>query len=235
MNGCLPKPFLQHWAARMVAENAVDNLGGLVSIAMNDRSGAVDYLKRAPTRSVQESADTGTAVHDLFERIARGEHVGRVSPEIEPYRRYLVDFHDRYQPRYHFVEDTVWSDRHRYAGSFDFLGDIEEKTVLGDLKTTRSGIHAEVALQLAAYAHADRIITQNGASVDIPEVTGGVVLHVRPEGWSLVPVRIDANVFEFFLHLRRVFDWVHEVAETVKGTPLCQSAASTGSQRRRTH
>ncbi|WP_036959367.1 hypothetical protein [Promicromonospora kroppenstedtii] len=44
----LPKGFLKFWASKSVAEYAVNNIGAVVTLAMNDKSAAVDLLKRAP-------------------------------------------------------------------------------------------------------------------------------------------------------------------------------------------
>ena len=228
----LPKPFLTYWAAKVTAESAVSNIGPVVGLAMNDPGGAVDYLKRAHRRTTNEAADVGTEVHALYEKLARGDKVGRQHPDLEPYVRWINEFHDKFQPSYRFIEDAVWSDTHKYAGSFDALCDIEGETVMLDAKSTRSGVHEEVALQLSAYAFADDIVTQAGERVSVPKVDAGAVLHLRPEGWKLVPVRLDADVFGYFLHLREVFDWVTAESSTVIGKPLFESVASTGSERR---
>lgn len=229
----LPKPFLTYWAAKLVAESAADNIGAVVQLLVNgDRSGAIDYLKRSPQRFTGQAADTGTEVHDLFERLARGFKVGRQHPDMEPFVRHISDFLDRYQPRFLHVEDAVWSDTHKYAGSFDAVCVIEGETVMLDAKSTRSGVHESVALQLSAYSFADHIVTQSGDKAPIPEIDGGAVLHLRPEGWKLVPARVDRDVFEHFLTLRRVFDWVKFDSKSVIGKPLYDSQITTGSQRR---
>jgi hypothetical protein len=233
INAMLPKPFLTPWAAKLTAENAIANLGTIVDLALNDREGAIDYMKGAHRRSTKAAADVGTEVHDLFEQFARGDDPGRVHPDLAAYVAHIHDFHDRYRPDYLHIEDAVWSDEYNYAGSFDAVCVIEGETVLLDVKTTRSGVHEDVALQLAAYAYADRIIDQDGRSAPMPAIEAGAVLHLRPEGWQLVPVRIDNEVFGFFLHLRRIFDWNTDVAKTVIGTPVYESVASTGSQRRK--
>ncbi|TDC92343.1 hypothetical protein E1161_13290 [Saccharopolyspora aridisoli] len=229
----LPKPFLTSWAAKLTAENAIDHLGSIVDLALTDRAGAIDYMKRAHRRNTQAAADIGTEVHELFERIARGEVVRSVHPDLRPYVDHIHAFHDRYQPEHRHIEDAVWSDKHDYAGSFDTIGDIDGETVILDVKTTRSGVHEDVALQLSAYAYADRIIKQDGSSEPVPDIHAGAVLHLRPEGWKLVPVRIDEEVLGYFLHLRQIFDWNSEVCKTVIGKPDYESVASTGSQRRK--
>ncbi|GAA2812703.1 PD-(D/E)XK nuclease family protein [Saccharopolyspora taberi] len=229
----LPKPFLTAWAAKLTAENAVDHLGSIVDLALTDRSGAVDYMKRAPHRSTKDAADVGTQVHDLFEQVARGQDLGRVHPDMLRYVEHIEDFHERYEPDYLHIEDAVWSDKHDYAGSFDAVCRIDGELVIVDVKTTRSGVHEDAALQLAAYTFADRVIDQVGESKPMPAIEAAAVLHLRPEGWQLVPVRVDEEVLSFFLHLRHIFDWNTEVAKTVIGPPVYESTPSTGSQRRK--
>ncbi|MDG4801737.1 hypothetical protein [Micromonospora sp. WMMD980] len=232
--GMLPKPFLQHWAAKVVATYAVENLGDIVGIALRgDQAGAIDYLKGAPRRDTAKAAETGTAAHDLFERIAKGETVGRVHPEYKPFVDHFEAFLKEFKPEIVFQEETVWSEAHDYAGSFDAYAIIDGERVWLDWKTTRSGVHPEVAIQLAAYRHADYIIRPDGSRVPLPGADGGAVLHVRPEGWSFVPVRCDAEVFEVFKVLRQIFDWDKAGKEQVIGDAL-NKAPSSGLTKRRT-
>lgn len=233
--GMLPKDFLRYWAAKMVAEEAVADLGSVVSIAMRDPAAAIDYLKRAPDRNTNKAADTGTAAHDLFERMARGEKLGRVHPDLEPFVRHFDEFLTVAQPEYHFLEETVWSDAHDYAGSFDAFATIRGERVWIDNKTTRSGIHAEVGIQLAAYRYADAILRPDGSRTPMPKADGGAVLHIRPEGWKLVPVRADEAAFDVFLHLREVFRYEKEFKSTIVGQPVFEGpaeSAPTGPKRR---
>lgn len=225
--GMLPKPFLKPWAAKVVAETAVESIGEVVGIAMRDKQAAIDMLKRAPDRQTKSAADVGTEAHDLFEAIAKGEPPRRVHPELQPFVDHFNAFLDEFQPEFTFMEETVWSDKHEYAGSFDAFATIDGDRVWVDYKTTRSGVHEEVALQLAAYRHADYIIRPDGSRVPMPPAEGGAVLHIRPEGWKLVPVRCGEAEFEMFLHLREVFRWEKELKASVIGDPLNASAKPT--------
>lgn len=231
----IPKPFLQGWYAKMTAEWCADNAGPFAQLLINgERKAAVDMAKGAARRSTAESSRVGTAVHDYVELYARGEAPKRAPLEVQPFEKHVKDFHDRYQPEYLHVEDAVWSDTHKYAGSFDWIAKIDGEIVMGDTKTTRSGVHPEVALQLAAYRFADKIVRQDGTEAEMPDIQAGAVFHLRPEGWKLVPVRIDRPVFEHFLHLRETFDWVNGFEKSVLGDADfdSQSTSSTGSQRR---
>lgn len=226
--GMLPKDFLRYWAAKLVAETAVDSLAAVVQLAMNDREGAIDYLKRAPDRFTKGAADVGSAVHDMFERMSLGESPGRVTPDVKPYVDHFNAFLEEFNPEFLEVEQTVWSETYRYAGSFDAIARIGDENVLIDYKTTRSGVHEEVALQLAAYRFADFLLDPDGAQRPLPEVHAGAVLHVRPEEWKLVPVRCDEEVFEHFVHLRRgSFEWDKDIKKTVLGNPINAGAKPT--------
>ncbi|MGW1836309.1 hypothetical protein [Streptomyces sp. NPDC002067] len=244
--GMLPKPFLVWWAARMTAEAAVSNLPAVASIAERDEAGAVDYLRTAHSRYTKKRARIGSEAHDLFERMIRGEAIGRVHPDLEPYRLRFAEFLDAVRPELVRAEDVAWSDEHAYAGSFDAIirvrlgedGKPDHEngtwhTLIVDWKTSKS-IYADVALQMSAYAHADRVISPEGISEPMPELDGAAVLHITPDGWTFKPVRIDNEIFGVFLTLMRVFDWDRELSKTVLGRVIAQSAGRlvTGTQRR---
>ncbi|WIC90178.1 Cas4 exonuclease [Arthrobacter phage VroomVroom] len=233
--GMLPKDFLRYWAAKEVATTAVEEIGTIVQMVLRDPSAAIDHLKKAPDRNTRKAADTGTAAHDIFERMAKGEKIGRVHPDLEPFVRHFDEFLTVAKPEYGYLEETVWSDKHQYAGSFDAYATIQGERLWLDNKTTRSGIHAEVGIQLAAYRFADHIIREDGGRVPLPEADGAAVVHVRPEGWQVVPVRADEKMFEIFLHLREIFDYEREVKSTIIGKPVFSGPgddAPTGPKRR---
>lgn len=245
----LPKEFLKFWAAKMVAEFAVENMGEVVGIAMRSPEAAIDLLKGAPTRFTKGAADVGTDAHDIFEKLAKGEDV-RVTPPLKPYIEHFNEFLAQAQPEFIFTEETVWSDELGYAGSFDALatikGDIpglKGKTLFFDWKTTRSGVHEEVALQLAAYRFATHVIRPDGSRVPLPKTDGAAVLLVRPEGWKLVPVEtgevtlvepvldpdddtrvivpgVTVNIIDYFVALREILDWETDVKKRVLSKPV---------------
>ena len=218
----LGKPFLQRWAAKVVAEKAVADLGPLVSLVLADPAGAVDYLKNAPYRDTAAAAEAGTQAHGYFERMALGKPIGRVTPGMEPFVAAFDAFLEEKQPEYIHLEETVWSDEHDYAGSFDAYAVIDGERLFIDNKTTRSGIHEEVGIQLAAYRFSESIIRNDGSRIPTPKADGGAVLHVRPEGARLVPVRADEAMFEIFLALREAFRFEKELKPTVVGDPVWQ-------------
>jgi len=225
--GMLPKPFLKAWASKVVAETAVAMAPSLVQMSASDPAGAIDYLKRAPGRSTQGAADIGTAAHSVFEAMSLGESVGQLSEALLPFQKHFQDFLDTVQPTYLRTEETVWSETHGYAGSFDAFAEIQGQRCWVDNKTTKSGVHAEVALQLSAYKNADYMLDgDTGEQLLQPQADRGVVVHVRPEGWALYEVPVTDEVFAHFLDLRRVFTWDTTTSKAVVGKPVAKGAAT---------
>jgi hypothetical protein len=229
--GMLPKGWLGPWSAKLVATAAVDNLPSIVGLAINgDRSGAIDYLKRAPYRTRDDAADAGTDAHTVFEQMAAGEPVGKLHPEVDAYRQQFESFLDKWQPEFLLTEQTVWSEG-RYAGSFDAIMRIEGDTVIADWKTTRSGIHPEVAVQLAAYRYADYCLQPDGTSIPLPTIDAAVCLHIRPDAWALCPINAGKKAFGVFESLLDVFRWEKEMRDHVIGDPLEPSASPSAIDR----
>ena len=216
----VPKPFLQYWGQKLVAEYAYDNVAAIVNLAVSgEREAAVDMLKNAPRRFTQGRASIGTDAHGIFESMARGEKA-RVTPETKGHAEQFQMFLDEFQPEFLMMEETCWSDTHRYAGSFDAICQIGGETVILDYKTSKSA-YPDTALQLAAYRHADHIVRADGNKVPIPTITGGAVLHIREDEHTLYPYECGQEVFDTFLALRHhVYEWLQEQSKTVKGRPL---------------
>lgn len=244
--GMLPKPFLTFWAAKLTAEAAVDNMTAVASIAERDREGAVDYLKNSHRRYTKSRADVGSMAHDAFERIMRGENVGRVHPDIREHVRHFSEFMTMVNPELLRAEDVAWNEEHEYAGSFDAILRVwldedgrptpdrsgEPHTVLTDWKTSKD-TYPDVALQLAAYAACPVVIDANGNESSMPVLDGAAVLHVTEQQWSWKPVDIGDQVFDHFLALRSVFSWEREVSKRVIGKPLVSGGRLvTGTERR---
>ena len=233
----LPKDFLGPWNAKMVAQEAVTNLGPVVGlVAAGNHQAAIDMLKGAAYRDVKEASALGTDAHDLFERLAAGEEIAerRIPKALHPFRIHFLDFLEKVQPEYLFAEEMVWSGTHKYAGSFDAFTRIQGETTVTDYKTTRSGVHEQVALQNKAYASADHmILADTGETAPIPAVTASTVLHVRPEGWALYAIDFSDDLFEYFLALRKVFDWEQERKKHAIGDIAYHGGErTTGSKRR---
>ncbi len=238
--GMLPKPALQHWAAKKVAECAVEvDLGRVISENGEDR--AVDWLKRAPQRDLHKAADTGTNVHSHVEQLALGNKVD--IPESEQgFVDGFNEFVDRFEPEWLRLEETVYGESpsgNGYAGSFDahlkikggwgLSDDGANETWLVDFKTTRSGVHPEVAIQLAAYANAKEFIHPDGSTEPMDKIDRFGVLWLRPNEWSFVELNVTQSpndlFFKTFCSLLDVWHFDTHLRRTALGAPLGGSSA----------
>lgn len=233
--GKLPKDFLTYWAAKESAEAAVKNWDLVGQLIKRDEAGAIDYLKSAHRRTSKAASDLGSAAHVIFERLARGEVINdrHVHVDVKPHVKHFREFLDEVQPEFLHLEETCWNDSLGYAGSFDAVAKIDGERVIVDWKTSKS-VYDSVSLQLAAYRYAERIIVADTSeSTPMPKLTGGAVLHVRPEGWALHPMDCGPDVFEVFKALLTVFDWDTDGKKGVVGKPVAFGGArQTGTERR---
>ncbi|MFC4494054.1 hypothetical protein ACFPA8_07900 [Streptomyces ovatisporus] len=257
-----PKGFLGPWNAKLAAELAADMTteGDLQRMVKRDREGAVTYVKDAAKRYTKQAAEKGSEAHDLFERMIRGEELGPVSTLMEPYVKHFDEFLSAVQPELVSAEDVAWSDTHGYAGSYDaeLLVKVDPETgkldqqgeairLMSDWKTGKN-TYPDVALQLSAYAYADRVISPDGSTRPMPTFDGGLVVHVTSEKWAAKPARVNEELHGVFLSALAFFHTVRQwegegwgrsrisgMKDDVIGKPIAKNAPKrrvTGTERR---
>jgi hypothetical protein len=195
IKGGLPSPALINWAAREVAEYAVDNLQPLSAMT---RDAAYDLLCGAANRRRDFAAARGKSVHELARKMLAGEEVD-VPEELRGHVENYEKFHRQWRPVDVAVEAVVVNYTHRYAGTLDYLCELNGIPGLSllDIKTKGRGAYGEDALQLNAYASAEAIILE-GLEYPMPEVDRAFVLWVRADGYDLLPVQMGPEVYRFF-------------------------------------
>jgi hypothetical protein len=229
--GMLPKPALQYWAAKKVAEAAIEKEH------CTERD--MNWLKAAPRRDLNKAATMGTNVHETLDRIIT-EGLTDIPPDEEDFIRGFDQFRDRFNPQWVVTEQTVFGecDGNGYAGSFDAIVRIDDEwgvstdpdeNWLIDFKTTRSGVHPEVAIQLAAYANAKEIIHPDGSSEPMPRIDRCGVLWLRPDEWAFVEINAsqspDDPFFGTFGALLKAWHWDNSVKSSAIGVPLASGNA----------
>jgi hypothetical protein len=213
------------WAKKATAECAIRNLPMVTEmVKTGGPQAAVDWLKRIPDYQRDTSADLGTRVHILAEKVAFGESpevTDEEAPFVTAYRRFLVDW----QPQFLRVEAMVCNLSHSYAGTLDFLAVLDGKVTLGDIKTG-SGAYSDAGLQLAALGGAEFVgWAGDPRKHPLPHIEQYVVLHLRPDlypdtGYRLIPYRVTADTFWKFLEAKSLWEWLQGDAKTVMGAPL---------------
>lgn len=232
---------------RIVADDLVDELrtwqesrtGGKV-VKWSDstplpRLALADALANVRYKDLGEAAAKGTEVHLLAERLARGEEV-EVSDALRGHVDAYLRFLDEWGPANARLELVGINRRWRYMGKMDLVADFPGKVWssgpwagrpvgrgLLDIKTARSGIFAEVALQLQAYRFSETILGPDGEE-PMPEVDFVAAVHVRSDGYDVIPFDVTGDprtdaAYRTFLYAKQVgewLDWKSGAAATVK-------------------
>jgi hypothetical protein len=194
LNEGLPKPALINWAANATAEAAVNRWDELTDMGPADR---LKILKGARYEDRDAAAKRGTEVHALAEKLLLGQEI-TVPDELRGHVESYVRFLDDWNPVPILTEVTVVNYTHGYAGTLDMIAGFAATNALADIKTTRSGIYGETALQLAAYRYAEVYLDGQGGEHPLPDIDDTWAIWVRADGYSVIPVNTSPSVFDDF-------------------------------------
>lgn len=233
----IAKEALVFWAAKIVAEEALEQLPTLVRMSRTDPDGAVALLKGAPSARKDAAAALGSTIHGWAERISLGQAgLADVPDDARPfiiqYLAFLEDFGVDLERDVEATEATVAHAGHRYAGTLDAIMRLPRlggQRTMVDYKTSSTravgSAYQEYALQLAAYRHAEVLWLPDGTKVPVPEVDGAAILNLRADGYALLPAVTDSATYDAFLGVLRTAQWLTGDAETAIGERLIPAPA----------
>lgn len=219
------KPWLGNWAAKMVAEGAVDATknGSLASMVSQDADSATKFLKGLPWSTRDRAANLGTQIHKAVE----AHTLGLKPPEWPlPVRPYMVEFEhflEDYDPVFEASELSVHHCFFDYSGTLDAIAVIRGKRYLIDYKThapkadpgAAKPPYPEAALQLAALRKAPTAFAA-GKTFPMPSIDATAVLRISPGDTELVEIETARpEVFETFLTMQAAFDWMENLSKQV--------------------
>lgn len=210
-----PKPALIGWAANTTRDYAVDHWDELSAVGPAEK---IKRLSRARYEDRDEAGKAGTQVHTIAQALAAGEEVDvpeALVGHVDSYLAFVADW----SPVELMTEAVVINRRFGYMGTLDVVGDLADgRRWLFDLKTARSGVFGENALQLAAYRNAETYLVERGEEKPMPPVERTGVLWLRSDGYDLVPVEAGAEEFRIFLYALGIARW--RDTESVVGEAL---------------
>lgn len=198
----LSKKGLINWAGSATAGYAVDHWDELSEMKPSAR---LKTLEKSRYADRDAAANRGTEVHSLAEQLMLGKEIEVPEPlagHVESYIKFLDEWH----PQPVVTEAVVANRRWQYSGTFDMVVDLPngERPIM-DIKTSRSGIFGETALQVCAYANAE-VYVWNDAELPVANlgITGGYAVWVRADGYDVHPLDIGPDTYKFFLHVLTV-------------------------------
>ncbi len=235
----LPKKALQKWAVETTADYAIDHWEELSKMLPSERR---KTLIKAQYEVTSKAAARGTKVHNIADRLMRGEEVA-IPQGMEGYVQAAVDFIDEFDVVPVATEFTVWSDTWRWAGTCDLVADLLDPDDpepdpalkrrvrwLLDLKTKakESGVFGDAALQLAPYRCAEMMIDPvTGEEQPMIEVERCGIVQLYPDGtYRLVPVEADQPEYTIFQYVQQVALWM-DGNRSLVGDPVKPPRTST--------
>lgn len=250
--GCLKAEGLLYWTAEEAAKAAVNSAASLQArIEEEGRQAVIKWLRDARFRRAKgerTAAELGTEVHAACESYALTGQRPDVDAEVQPFLDQFDRWAQEFQPVYQAAEVTVYSPSYGYAGTCDAFLTVGGVRCIVDYKSSRKSFdnrgnpttpYPEVALQLAAYRHAELAAVwrprrmeqyrrryyllgaaEREMAVPVPEVDTGLVIHITPDHCDAYPVECGPDIFEAFLFIQEAARWQFQTSKTVIGRPL---------------
>ena len=169
--------------------------------------------QKAHQRELETAGNIGSEAHALIEWTLRdmlGQAQGKAPVVRAPARAAFVAFQSwastvDLQPI--FVEQTVYSLNHAYAGTMDLLAKVDGKLTLIDWKTS-TRVYNEASLQNIAYQQAVQEMghptPERGLIIRLPKT-------IQDKGFEVVdvPQWEASDLFPVFLAVKKLWDWWH--------------------------
>ncbi|MCL8026346.1 hypothetical protein [Nocardioides bruguierae] len=253
--GVIAKPQLVPAAAKATAEKAWAELPRMVATSRQpaagpcakarvaDRCGHCRFCLTAEIKAEhrnqwERAADFGTAVHDHAHAHVLGEprpYVPEVQPFVNQHLRFLDEFGVNIDRDVEAAETTVFSRKHRYAGTGDlwvwlridpatgrpsprkrFLWLVDIKT---SLKKPVGTVYVDQVLQLAGLKYAEAAILPDDSEVELPRFDGAALLNLRADDYRLIPLPADRAAHRAFVNAVGLQTFLH-TQDTKTWTPI---------------
>jgi hypothetical protein len=220
------------WKVSTTAKTAVkDHTIVSAMLERGDTQAAIAHIRGASDRHARRRAEEGTLVHAAFEALALGQQAPPLPQELEPYRAQYDRWLAHFQPEFLLAETPVYNITHRYAGTLDGILRLGDHRLLFDYKTTEHAPDSgkqrppftEVALQLAAYKHAEEVgliseqryaswkryylYNPDQAHEPMPQVDGALCIVVSPYDCNAHAIAVHQDVWEGFLDVCEAARW----------------------------
>jgi hypothetical protein len=223
------KPWLSPWAAKLAAQYAVEHHDFIgTSIREAGAGPTVALISNAAKAKREMKADIGTHQHNMVEALILDHALPSVpdhlvDAEVDGERvdqdaitDGFLNFVSDFSPTFHLAEATVSNERHRYAGTLDFVASFPAMTCgrpggRRGLVDVKSGVvlDSTMGAQLAAYRRADTVwLDSMGGKAPMVDVDFAAVLHLRQDyarGYKLLEVPAGPEQFDWFTAMARQY------------------------------
>lgn len=236
---------LPDWAASLTARAAIERIewlkaaadhGDCHSTRTDDACGecaecVVAWLANRHNEVRDTAGDLGRKLHDAAEAetlLGPGAHVDE---EVAPFLTQWKRWRDAWQPTFVAAEMTVISRKWGYGGTLDSIIQLDRPELLPprfrhlaglpvcvDYKT---GKHLDIpkGWQVNAYSKADAVLLEDGTELPMPDIKGGLIVHIRPNKLQVREVHLTDYAFDGFIHTVRVAEGLDAGLNSVLSRP----------------
>lgn len=202
--GILSKPALIFWASNCAADYFKSMIEPGKSYDEIELDKIWQSAKKAHTQKKTDSANLGSMVHKFVEQYIKGENPPiPINLEMKGACQRFLDWVSQHNVKFLSSEQLVYSQKHKYAGTADFICQIDGKLWLGDLKTS-SAIYDEYYAQVSSYLEARK------EEFETEDYVGGVIVRVgKTDGdfEAVTKTKEELNPhFELFLNCLATFN-----------------------------
>ena len=218
------KPVLVPWAAKITAGKAWDLLPRMVAAILTpeceakkaaDRCGkcqtCVTVALKAEVRAVKDTAaDLGSRIHAHAEAHVLGKPLSD-DPEVEPFVEQLLACWAEHgidpDQDIEVAEMTIINRAVGYAGTGDLLVWMtvngKRGLYLWDYKSSSTrpadSVYPEHGMQLAAIAHGETILLDDGTEIPMPgPIAGAFICNLRADAHALIPMPLAGDLTDAF-------------------------------------
>jgi hypothetical protein len=216
----IAKPALIVWSAKVERE-LVTNVSAQLyeDVAGTPRMSKIAYLntlaarlgkERAHTKEMAKAGDIGSQAHSLIEWNLKASlmYEAGPSPHVSDKATWAFmaweDWKKSVDLKPVFVEQTVFSETHGYAGTMDLLAYVNGVLTVLDWKTGKA-VYPEALVQNAAYRHALREMGQGdpvqGLIVRLPKV------ETDPDFQVVKVEQPESELLSIFLNAKKLWEW----------------------------
>jgi hypothetical protein len=216
----LNKPALLNWAAKVEREMVMSVSADLYQdVAETPRMSKMAWSTTLQTRLGKEKAakklmdkasDIGSQAHSLIEWNLKASlmYEAGPSPHVTDKATWAFmaweDWKKSVDLKPVFVEQTVFSETHGYAGTMDLLAYVNDVLTVLDWKTGKA-VYPEALVQNAAYRHALREMNHGdavqGLIVRLPKI------ETDPEFQVVKVEQPESELLSVFLNAKKLWEW----------------------------
>ena len=179
--GVIAKPALIQWSADMACnyiKEALDKTAPQFShqVTFDREFGVLLTEARLAHRKKKEAAGTiGTEAHKQIENYIKGQPLGVMTEQVEKMVSEFIKWATEHNVKFLESEKRIYSESRWFAGTVDFVAEIDGKIWIGDIKTS-SGIYPEYFFQTSGYQLA---LQEMGL---YPEIEGHIIVNIKKDG-----------------------------------------------------